>query len=211
MTDNVLLEVEKTFDFFKATASNDHIDRIVLSGGASRVEGFAEALHERFQHAGRALRSVPQVTFDAGRLGVVRRGNGAGRRGRGRPRAAPGGGPMIRVNLIAGERRAAKARGRSLEIGQKVTLAGTALLVVTALGVGWRYWSIWQAEAQRRHRHRRGEARRGAPRRGPQAGRRVRGAARRAAAARGAHRRTAARAERARCTWSTRSAARFPR
>ena len=48
MTDNVLLEVEKTFDFFKATASSDRIDRIMLCGGASRVEGFAESLRERF-------------------------------------------------------------------------------------------------------------------------------------------------------------------
>ena len=48
MTENVLLEVQKTFDFFKATASTDRIDRIMLSGGASRVEGFAEALQERF-------------------------------------------------------------------------------------------------------------------------------------------------------------------
>ena len=48
MTENVLLEIQKTFDFFKATASSDRIDRIVLSGGASRVDGFAEALQERF-------------------------------------------------------------------------------------------------------------------------------------------------------------------
>ena len=48
MTDNVLLEVQKTFDFFKATASSDRIDRIMLSGGASRVEGFAEMLQDRF-------------------------------------------------------------------------------------------------------------------------------------------------------------------
>jgi type IV pilus assembly protein PilM len=48
MTENVLLEVQKTFDFFKATASSDRIDRIMLSGGASRVEGFAEALQDRF-------------------------------------------------------------------------------------------------------------------------------------------------------------------
>ena len=53
MTDNVLLEVEKTFDFFKATASNDRIDRIVLSGGASRVDGFAEALGDPLRHRGR--------------------------------------------------------------------------------------------------------------------------------------------------------------
>ena len=48
MTDNVLLEVQKTFDFFKATAASDRIDRIMLSGGASRVDGFAEMLQDRF-------------------------------------------------------------------------------------------------------------------------------------------------------------------
>src|SRR5215208_6836376 len=48
VTENVLLEIQKTFDFFKATAASDHIDRIVLSGGASRVDGFREMLEERF-------------------------------------------------------------------------------------------------------------------------------------------------------------------
>src|SRR6478672_8596034 len=43
VTENVLLEIQKTFDFFKATASSDRIDHIVLSGGASAVDGFAEA------------------------------------------------------------------------------------------------------------------------------------------------------------------------
>ena len=65
MTDNVLLEVEKTFDFFKATASNDHIDRIMLSGGASRVEGFAESLRERFDTEVEQFDPFRQVTFDA--------------------------------------------------------------------------------------------------------------------------------------------------
>jgi type IV pilus assembly protein PilM len=70
MTDNVLLEVEKTFDFFKATASNEHIDRIVLSGGASRVEGFAEALRERFATEVDSFDPFRQVAFDAKKLGV---------------------------------------------------------------------------------------------------------------------------------------------
>jgi type IV pilus assembly protein PilM len=48
VTENVLLEVQKTFDFFKATASSDRIDRIMLSGGASRVDGFRDMLNERF-------------------------------------------------------------------------------------------------------------------------------------------------------------------
>jgi type IV pilus assembly protein PilM len=69
MTDNVLLEVEKTFDFFKATAASDHIDRIVLSGGASRVEGFAESLRERFDTAVETFDPFRQVAFDAKKLG----------------------------------------------------------------------------------------------------------------------------------------------
>jgi type IV pilus assembly protein PilM len=71
MTDNVLLEVEKTFDFFKATASNDHIDRIVLSGGASRVEGFSEALRERFETPIDQFDPFKQVMFDVKKLGIA--------------------------------------------------------------------------------------------------------------------------------------------
>jgi type IV pilus assembly protein PilM len=56
VTDNVLLEMQKTFDFFKASASSDQIDRIMLSGGASRVDGFREMLQERF--------GIPVEDFD---------------------------------------------------------------------------------------------------------------------------------------------------
>ena len=65
MTENVLLEMQKTFDFFKATASTDHIDRIVLSGGASRVEGFAEAIQERFGTPVEMFDPFRKVTLDS--------------------------------------------------------------------------------------------------------------------------------------------------
>src|SRR6187549_3882273 len=48
MTENVLLEIQKTFDFYKASAASDQINRIVVSGGASRVEDFRELLQQRF-------------------------------------------------------------------------------------------------------------------------------------------------------------------
>jgi type IV pilus assembly protein PilM len=48
VTENVLLEVQKTFDFFKATTASNRIDRLMLSGGAARVEGFQEMVQERF-------------------------------------------------------------------------------------------------------------------------------------------------------------------
>jgi type IV pilus assembly protein PilM len=65
MTENVLLEVQKTFDFFKATASTDEITRIMLSGGAARVEGFAEALQERFSTPVEMFDPFRKVTLDA--------------------------------------------------------------------------------------------------------------------------------------------------
>jgi len=70
MTDNVLLEVEKTFDFFKATASSDRIDRILLSGGASRVEGFNEALRDRFDTEVDRFDPFRQVALDTKKLSV---------------------------------------------------------------------------------------------------------------------------------------------
>jgi type IV pilus assembly protein PilM len=68
MTENVLLEIQKTFDFFKATAASDRIDRILLSGGASSVDGFAEALEERFGAPIEAFNPFKKITFDAGKL-----------------------------------------------------------------------------------------------------------------------------------------------
>ena len=70
MTDNVLLEVEKTFDFFKATTSSDRIDRIMLCGGASRVEGFAESLRERFATEVEQFDPFRQVACDPKKLGI---------------------------------------------------------------------------------------------------------------------------------------------
>ncbi len=70
MTDNVLLEVEKTFDFFKATASSDRIDRIMLCGGASRVEGFAESLRERFGTEVEQFDPFRQVACDPKKVGI---------------------------------------------------------------------------------------------------------------------------------------------
>jgi type IV pilus assembly protein PilM len=65
VTENVLLEIQKTFDFFKATASSDQMDRIMLSGGASRVDGFHEMLQERFNAPVEDFDPFRTVTWDA--------------------------------------------------------------------------------------------------------------------------------------------------
>jgi len=68
-TENVLLEIHKTFDFFKASASTDHIDRIMLSGGASRVDGFHQMVQERFNAAVEDFDPFRTVAWDAKKLG----------------------------------------------------------------------------------------------------------------------------------------------
>jgi len=69
VTENVLLEIQKTFDFFKASASTDQIDRIMLSGGASRVDGFHEMVQERFNAPVEDFDPFRAVTWDAKKLG----------------------------------------------------------------------------------------------------------------------------------------------
>ncbi len=65
VTENVMLEIQKTFDFFKATAASEKIDRIMLSGGASRAEGFTEMLTERFEAPVESFDPFRKVGFDA--------------------------------------------------------------------------------------------------------------------------------------------------
>ncbi|MGH8185262.1 MAG: pilus assembly protein PilM, partial [Steroidobacteraceae bacterium] len=70
ISENVLLEIQKTFDFFKASASSDQIDQIVLSGGASRVDGFREMLQERFSAPVEDFDPFRTITWDARKMGA---------------------------------------------------------------------------------------------------------------------------------------------
>jgi len=73
MTENLLLEIQKTFDFYKASASTDRIDRIILSGGACAVDGFSAALHERFGCPVEMFDPFKTIAFDAAKLDVEAR------------------------------------------------------------------------------------------------------------------------------------------
>ena len=68
MTENVLLDVQKTFDFFKATAGSEHIDRIYLSGGAAWVDGFMQALEDRFNAPVEMFDPFKKIACDAQQL-----------------------------------------------------------------------------------------------------------------------------------------------
>ena len=65
VTENLLAEIEKTFDFFKSTAASDRIDQLVVTGGAAGVDGFTEAFEARFDLPVLAFDPFRQVAFDA--------------------------------------------------------------------------------------------------------------------------------------------------
>jgi type IV pilus assembly protein PilM len=48
VTEIIVLEIQKTFDFFRATAAGEHIERIYMAGGSSKVPGLMEALRQEF-------------------------------------------------------------------------------------------------------------------------------------------------------------------
>jgi type IV pilus assembly protein PilN len=54
---------------------------------------------------------------------------------------------MIRINLLASERVQAKKK-LTFQAGQKLTVACSLILVVAALAIGWRYWSLTQQSTQ---------------------------------------------------------------
>src|SRR5208337_4807757 len=48
LTEIIVLEIQKTFDFFRASAAGEHIEKIYLAGGSAKVPGLVEALRQEF-------------------------------------------------------------------------------------------------------------------------------------------------------------------
>jgi type IV pilus assembly protein PilN len=48
---------------------------------------------------------------------------------------------MIRINLLGTERKQAK-KAPSFDLGQRLTVACSLILVATAVGIGWWYWTL---------------------------------------------------------------------
>jgi type IV pilus assembly protein PilN len=53
---------------------------------------------------------------------------------------------LIKINLLAVDRERAKRKAK-FQIGQKITVGCSLILVVAALGVGWWYWYLQSASA----------------------------------------------------------------
>jgi type IV pilus assembly protein PilM len=70
VTEAILLEVQKTLDFFRGTTGADHIDLLLVTGGGSQVSGLVDALQERLGYPVEFLDPFKTVSFDAAKFGV---------------------------------------------------------------------------------------------------------------------------------------------
>jgi len=66
VTEIIVLEIQKTFDFFRATAAGEHIERIYLAGGSSKVAGLMEALRQEFSLPVEVLNPFARITYAEG-------------------------------------------------------------------------------------------------------------------------------------------------
>jgi type IV pilus assembly protein PilM len=67
VSDILILEIQKTFDFFRATATGENIQRIYLAGGTARVPGLVDLLREEFALPVEELYPFRKIVINPGR------------------------------------------------------------------------------------------------------------------------------------------------
>ena len=137
MTENVLLEIQKTFDFFKATAASDR-DRPHSPQRRRVARGrFRGRARGALRDAGRGVRSVQAIAFDPASSGSSDSDSRSRRRRGGRgPGFAKGGRPMIRINLLAADRKRKKKSATRFRPDRRSRSAAALILVLAALFIG---------------------------------------------------------------------------
>src|SRR5712675_1407950 len=67
VSDILILEIQKTFDFFRATATGENIQRIYVAGGSARVPGLVDLLREEFAMPVEELNPFRKVLINPGK------------------------------------------------------------------------------------------------------------------------------------------------
>src|SRR6201984_3505916 len=67
VSDILTLEIQKPFDFFRATASGENIQRIMVAGGTARVPGLVDLLREEFAMPVEELNPFRKVLINPGK------------------------------------------------------------------------------------------------------------------------------------------------
>src|SRR6476619_5225898 len=70
VTEIIVLEIQRTFDFFRATAAGEHIEKIYLAGGSSKVSGLIESLRQEFSIPVEILNPFQKIAPPAEGMGM---------------------------------------------------------------------------------------------------------------------------------------------
>ncbi|MCH8266238.1 MAG: type IV pilus assembly protein PilM [Acidobacteria bacterium] len=66
----IVLEMQKTFDFFRATAGGEHLQKLYIAGGSAKVYGLVDLLKQEFSIPVEELNPFRQIGYDeAGPMG----------------------------------------------------------------------------------------------------------------------------------------------
>jgi Tfp pilus assembly protein PilN len=133
----LVLEVRKTIDFYRATAPVEKLSRVVLSGGAYQAVGLVDLLASEF--------GAPVDVFDPFRR-VARPSRGLAPTWPVRPMPSPSGWPCVKKGTgndqsqPAGDHRRAAPPREWLPRNQRSTLWGLGMLLLSAAAAGgWWY------------------------------------------------------------------------
>jgi type IV pilus assembly protein PilM len=63
ITDMLIMEVQKTFDFFRETYPTETISKVLVSGGTSRIAGLAQKIEEAFSYPTEVLNPFKSITL----------------------------------------------------------------------------------------------------------------------------------------------------
>lgn len=70
VTEILMLEIQKTFDFFRQTTSTENIQHIYVSGGTAKIEGLVDQLKAEFNIPVEAINPFQRVLVDAKKFDV---------------------------------------------------------------------------------------------------------------------------------------------
>lgn len=68
VTEILLLEIQKTFDFFRQTTTTENIHRIYVAGGTARIEGLVELLQEEFNIPVEIMNPFLRIQYNASKI-----------------------------------------------------------------------------------------------------------------------------------------------
>ena len=60
----IVLEMQKTFDFFRATAGGEHLQKLYIAGGSAKVYGLVDLLKQEFSIPVEELNPFRQIGYD---------------------------------------------------------------------------------------------------------------------------------------------------